>query len=98
MSIDAKPPGSRCSAAPRATSREISSPSSPASRKIRSVSGETTKGGLETIRSKSSPSDRLEEAALAQLDVRDVVQLEVQAGHPERALRHVRRDDVLGVA
>ena len=41
--------------------------------------------------------DRLEEAALAQLDVRDVVQLEVQTSHPERALRHVRRDDVLGV-
>ena len=42
--------------------------------------------------------DRIQETALPELDVRDVVQRQVEAGEVERALVHVGRDDLTRVA
>src|SRR5260221_556732 len=41
--------------------------------------------------------DGLEQASVAQLDVRDVIQLEIQACSPERALGDIRRHDLVRV-
>ena len=96
------PPGTRCSPAPATTVATRASPSRPPSRySYAGTPGSRGRDDERRIRHdavEALPRHRLEQAAEPELDAVDAVELGVEPGELEGALRDVGRDDPRGPA